>query len=127
MSPDTSNDVTTSSNQELSDNMKEEGDDRWTSGDETTPTVTVEVAYEDSFIKTVKIENTTNVDSVTIYVIDEDGKISQIIEKVKHVNGPNQLVRTLLHTFFESKFCFDGAQPASRNRFINQAFFFEIL
>ena len=73
MSPDSSNEVTTSSNQELSDNMKEEGDDRWTSGNEQTPTVTVEVAYEDSFIKTVKIENSTNVASVTIYVIDEDG------------------------------------------------------
>ena len=75
MAPDSSNPVTTSSNEELADNMKEEGDDRWESGDESTPDVTVTVAYNNSFIKSVQIENTTNVDTVTVYVIDEDDNV----------------------------------------------------
>ena len=74
MSPESNNNVDTSSNKADANNMKEEGDARWVSdSSDETPSVTIEVADNDSFIKSVSITNTTNVDSVTVTVFDEAG------------------------------------------------------
>ena len=81
MSPTSGNEVVTSSNQDDADNMKNEGDERWVSGEEDSPYVEVNVAYEDSFITSVKIQNTSNVDSFIIEVYDQDGELVSFCEK----------------------------------------------
>ena len=74
MSPESNNPVSASSNNENVNNMKEEGDDRWVSDStDDSPSVDITVADNDSFIKSVTVQNTTNVESITITVYDEEG------------------------------------------------------
>lgn len=74
MSPESNNPVSASSNNEDVNNMKEEGDDRWVSDNtDYSPTVNITVADNDSFIKYVTVQNTTNVQSITITVYNEEG------------------------------------------------------
>ena len=64
MNPDSDNTVVVSSNPDDANDMKDVGGESWTSSSsDTTPTVTIQVADEDSFIKTVEIDDVH--DSVT--------------------------------------------------------------
>ena len=81
MSPESSNPVEASSNEEDVDNLREEGDDRWMSDHNTddNPHVNVTVADEDSFVKSIKVQNTSNVESITVTVFDEEGNKVHIL------------------------------------------------
>ena len=66
-----------SSNNDNVDNMKEEGlDDLWISDiTDENPSVNITVADEDSFVKSVTVQNTTNVDYITVTVYNEEGEM----------------------------------------------------
>ena len=75
MSPESNNPVEASSNNDNVDSMKEEGDNRWVSDiTDDNPSVNITVAEEDSFVESVTVQNTTNVDSITVTVYNEEGE-----------------------------------------------------
>ena len=75
MSPDSNNPVLASSNQAEVPNLKSEGDERWISRiHDDNPSFNITVADENSFIKIVNVQNTSNVATIIVQVYDEEGK-----------------------------------------------------
>ena len=78
MSPDSDRPVVTSSNQENADNLKSADLPLWESDPEEddSPTISVDMSDEDSYISEVQLFRTGNVDTVTVSVYDsEDNEV----------------------------------------------------
>ena len=76
MSPELNNPVVTSSNQEDADYLRTEESPRWESvpEEDTTPTITVTLSEQDTFVNEVIVDRTQNVDFITVTVIDSEGQ-----------------------------------------------------
>ena len=81
MSPDSDRAVLTSSNQENADNLKSAGLPRWESNPEEddSPTISVDVSGEDSYISEVQLFRTGNIDTVTVTVYDSENNEVRIL------------------------------------------------
>ena len=67
--------MNSSSNIDDVEKLFEDDDDKWTSAEEdSNPTVTVTVSDEDSFIKDITVEDSSNVVAVEVTVYDENGE-----------------------------------------------------
>lgn len=81
MTPESGYPIETSSNDDDKSGLSDENEDPWTpADDDKTPTVTITVTDdgEDKYIESVTIPDTTNVGTVVIVVIQEDGtRVSQ--------------------------------------------------
>jgi hypothetical protein len=74
MQPETGYPIETSSNPGDKPGLSDPAEDPWTPDEsDESPTVTITVDDEDTYIESIKITETDNVESVTITVIDEDG------------------------------------------------------
>jgi len=74
MQPETGYPIETSSNPDDKPGLSDPAEEPWSPDeDDESPTVTITVDDEDTYIESIKITETDNVESVTITVIDEDG------------------------------------------------------
>jgi hypothetical protein len=74
MEPETGYPIETSSNPDDKPGLTDPSEDPWTPAEEDeSPTVTITIDDEDTYIEFIKITDTENVESVTVVVIDEDG------------------------------------------------------
>ena len=69
--------IKASSNNDNVENLKDEDSDVWESNPEedssTNPTITITVSDADSFIDDVEVTGTSNIESITVNVIDQNG------------------------------------------------------
>ena len=77
MSSPTDAPIEASSNSDNVENLREDDSDVWESNPEeetSKPTVTITVSDENSFVDEVEVTGTTNVESLTVTIIDENGQ-----------------------------------------------------
>ena len=74
MQPETGYPIETSSNPDGKPGFSAPDEDPWTPDeDDESPTVTITVDDEDTYIESLKITTTDNVQSVTVIIVDAEG------------------------------------------------------
>ena len=74
MQPETGYTKETSSNPDGAPGLSNPNEDPWTPADgDESPSVTITISDEDTFIESATITGTENVQSVTVVVVEEDG------------------------------------------------------